>query len=98
MDRRNIRRGTAALAFVVMLGFAGARPAAAAQSPAFRLLDRLASAWSLVTGGGEQALRNLRGRWSGTEKVGAGIDPNGAVISVEEEQPTKPPIAPDGQR
>ncbi|HSG39155.1 MAG TPA: hypothetical protein VLE27_05920 [Thermoanaerobaculia bacterium] len=98
MDRKNIQRGTAALAFVVMLGLAGARPAAAAQSPSFRFLDRLASAWSLVTGGGEQALRSFRGKWKGTEKVGAGMDPNGAVISVEDEQPTKPPIAPDGQR
>lgn len=101
MDRRNIQRGTAALAFVVMLGVAGARPAAAAPNPGFRFLDRLASAWSLVTGSGEKALRNLRGKWSVTEKVGAGLDPNGAVvaIAVEEEQPTRPPGASaDGQR
>lgn len=97
MYRRNIQRGTAALAFVVMLGVAGAQPAAAAQSPGFRFLDRLASTWSLVTGSGEKAFRNLRGKWSVTEKVGAGLDPNGAVVSVEEEQPTKPP-ATDGQR
>lgn len=99
MERRNIRRGTAALAFVVMLGVAGARPAAAAQSPGFRFLDRLASAWSLVTGSGEQALRSLRGKWSATEKVGAGMDPNGAVVAVtveEEEQPRSAPA--DGQR
>jgi hypothetical protein len=90
MYRRNIQRGVAALAFVLVMTVAGAEPAAAAQRPGW--LDRLA--WSTVNIPGGQALTSLLDRLSGRarlaagkvqEKRGNGIDPNGAVVAIQVE-------------
>jgi len=104
MDRRNVQRGGAALAFVVLLTMVGAQPAAAAQSPGF--LFRLTSAWSAVTGTGGQVLANLweglSGRRqlaarNGLEKKGLGIDPNGVVVAIEGDETPAPATGQSGQ-
>lgn len=93
MCRRNIQRGVAALAFVLVMSVAGAEPAAAAQRPG--LLDRLA--WSAVNIPGGQAFLTLLDRLSGRarlaarngqegqEKKGLGSDPNGLVVTIQVE-------------
>lgn len=90
MDRRNVQRGGAAVAFVVALTLMGAQPAAAAQGPGF--LNRLVTAWSAVSGTGA-SLVNLWDGLSGRkriaanrvqEKKGLGIDPNGVVVAIDE--------------
>lgn len=104
MDRRNVQRGGAAVAFVVALTLVGAQPAAAAQSPGF--LNRLVSAWSAVSGTGN-SLVNLWDGLSGRkrfaanrvqEKKGQGIDPNGLVVAIEEDGEKPGPVSiPGGQ-
>lgn len=97
MYRRNIQRGVAALAFVLVMSVAGAAPAAAAQRPGW--LDRLA--WSTVNIPGGQAFLTLLDRLSGRarlaarggqedqEKKGLGSDPNGLVVTLQvEDDPT----------
>ena len=92
MYRRNIQRGVAALAFVLVMSVAGAEPAAAAQRPGW--LDGLA--WSAVNIPGVQAFTTLLDRFSGRaklavrngqgqEKTGLGSDPNGLVVTIQVE-------------
>ncbi len=96
MYRRNVQRGIAALAFVLVLTLVGAQPAAAATSHQ-GFLDRLASFWGAVTGttSAPQApsLWSTVTGWFGfTDKVatsddppaekGWGIDPNGLYVAT----------------
>lgn len=98
MYRRNIQRGVAALAFVLVMSVAGAEPAAAAQRPGW--LDRLA--WSAVNIPGGQGFLTLLDRLSGRarlaarsgqegqEKKGLGSDPNGLVVTIQVEDGSNP--------
>lgn len=92
MHRKTVHRWIAVLALVAILGVLGAQPAAAAELPHRRAMDRLASLWSAVTAGPSALWDSLAG-WlggSGTEKSAAveddlpvnqtgtwGADPNG---------------------
>ena len=81
------------MAFVLVMGVAGAEPAAAAQRPGW--LDRLT--WSAVSIPGGQAFVTLLDRLSGRarlaarngqegqEKKGLGSDPNGLVVTLQVE-------------
>lgn len=105
MYRRNLQRGVAALAFVLVMTVAGAEPAAAAQRPGW--LDRLA--WSAVNIPGGQSFMTLLDRLSsgrariaaskGQDKRGYGIDPNGAVVAIQVEgEPSDDPNEANGGR
>lgn len=90
MSRKTAFRGIPSLVLVLILGLtlAGASPAAAAADPGFRdfSLERLASGfWGKVAG------------WfTGADKRGFGIDPNGGSIAIEPDPPTpaEPPADP----
>ena len=90
MDRRTVRRGTAALAFAAILGLAGAYPAAAEEIGFFeQSLRWLSGLWGAQETGGEGGLFSI---WAADQQKdsdkGMGVDPNGGTVPTG----TPPPV------
>lgn len=82
MDRRTVRRGFAVLAFAVILGVAGAYPAAAEEAGLFeRSLRWLSGLWGQDTGAESRSEDGLFSMWAASEsEKGMGVDPNGGTV------------------
>ena len=83
MDRRTVRRGFAVLAFAVILGGAGAYPAAAEEAGFFeRSLRWLSGLWAQDTGAESGSEDGLFSIWAADYDKGMGVDPNGGTTQI----------------